>query len=244
MLIIDIVVIQSPRHLWLFVTPWPVGCQASLSFTISWSFPKFMSIESVMPPNCLKLCHSLLFLPSISPNIRDFSNESALHIRWPKYWSSSFSISLSNEYSKLISFKIDGFDLLAFQGTLKSLLQQHSLKAPILWCSAFLIAQLSHRYMTAGKTIALTIQTFVAKVMSFLFNILSRFVIAFLSRSNCLLILWLQSPSATILEPMKRKSVTASTLGGMWYHPHIWGYWCFSQQSWFQLITYPTWHFT
>ena len=141
----------------LTVTPWPAGCQASLSLTVSWSFPKFMSIESVMPPNCLKLCHSLLFLPSISPNIRDFSNESALHIRWPKYRSSSFSISLSNEYSKLISFKIDGFYLLAFQGTLKSLLQQHSLKAPILWCSAFFIAQLSHRYMTAGKTIALMI---------------------------------------------------------------------------------------
>ena len=106
----------------LFAIPWPVGCQASLSLTISWSFPKFMSIESVRPPNCLKLCHSLLFLPSISPNIRDFSNESALHIRWPKYWSSSFIISLSNEYSKLISFKIYGFDLFAFQVTLKSLL--------------------------------------------------------------------------------------------------------------------------
>ena len=122
-----------------------------------------MSIESVMTPNHLKLCHPLLFLHSISPNIRNFSNESALHIRWPKYWSSSFSISLSNEYSKLISFKIDQFDLLAFQGTLNSLLEQHSLKASILQCSAFFIAQFSHRYMTTGKTIALMIQIFVGQ---------------------------------------------------------------------------------
>ena len=212
--------------------------------TVSQSMLKLMSIELVILSNHLILCCPLLHLPSISPNIRDFSNESALHIRWPKYWSSSFSISLSNEYSKLISFKIDGFDLLAFQGTLKSLLQQHSLKAPILWCSAFLIAQLSHRYTTAGKTIALTIQTFVAKVMSFLFNILSRFVIAFLSRSNCLLILWLQSPSATILEPMKRKSVTASTFPPSIYHEVmgldaiILGFWMLSFKPAFSLSSF------
>ena len=151
-----------------------------------------MSIESVMPSNHLVLCHPLL-LPSILPNIRVFSNDSALLITWPKYWSFSFNISPSKEYSVLISFRIDWFDLLAVQGTLKSLLQHHSSKASILQHSAFFMVQLSHPYMTTGKTIALTIWTFVGKVISLLFNMLSRFVIAFLPRSKCLLISWLQS---------------------------------------------------
>ena len=146
-----------------------------------------------MPSNHLILCHPLLLLPSIFPSIRIFSNESALHIRWPKYW--SFSFSSSNEYSRLISFKIDQFDLLAVQGTLKSPLQHHSSKASVLQCSAFFMVQLSHPYMTPGKTIALTIQTFISKVMSLLFNTLSRFTTVFLPRSKGLLILWLQSPS-------------------------------------------------
>ena len=154
------------------------------------SLLKLMSIKSVMPSNRLVLCHPLLLLPSIFPNIRVLFNKSALHITWPKYWSFSFSISSSNEYSGLISFRIDWFDLLAVQGTLKSLLQHHSLKASILWCSAFFIVQLSHSYMTIGKTIALTRWTFVGKVMSLLFNILSKFIIAFLPKSKCLLISW------------------------------------------------------
>ena len=153
-----------------------------------------MSIESVMPSNHLILCHPLLLLPSIFPSIRVFSNESILHIRWPKYWSFSFSISPSNEYSGLISFRTDWLDLLAVQGTLKSLLQHHSSKALILQSSAFFTVQLSQPYMTAGKTIALTRWTFVDKVMSLLFNMLSRLVITFLPRSNCLLISWLQFP--------------------------------------------------
>ena len=151
-----------------------------------------MSIESVLPSNHLILCHPLLLLPSIFPSIRDFSNESALHIRWPKYWSFSFSISPSNKYSGQVSFRIDWFDLLAVQETLKSLLQHHTSKASILQHSAFFIAQLSHPYITTGKTIALTRQTFVSKVMSLLFNRLSRLVIAFLPRSKQLLISWLQ----------------------------------------------------
>ena len=186
-----------------FVTPWTAARQASLSFTISWRLLKLMSIESVMPSNHLLLCHPLL-LPSIFPSIRVFSNESALHIRWPKYWSFSFSISPSNEYSRLISFWMDLFDLLAVQGTLKSLLQHHRLKAWILWCSAFFMVQLSYPYMTTGKTIALTRQTFVGKVTSLLFNMLSRLVITFLPRSTRLVIAWLQSPSSLMLEPQKR----------------------------------------
>ena len=156
------------------------------------------------------ICHPLLLLPSIFPSIRVFSNESVLCIRWPKYWSFTFSISLSNEYSGLISFRIDWFDLLAVQGTLKGLLQHHSSKASILWHSAFFMVQLSHSHMTTGKTIALTIQPFVGKVISQLFNMLSRFVIAFLPRSKHLLISCLQSPSAVILEPKKIKSVPVS----------------------------------
>ena len=152
----------------------------------------------------------LRFLSPIPPSIRVFSNESALHMRWPEYWSFSFSISPSNEHSGLISFSIDWFDLLTVQGILKSLLQHHSSKASILQCSAFSMVQLSHSYMTTGKTIALTQQTFVSKVMSLIFNMLSRFVTAFLLRSKNLLISWLQSPSAVILEPKKIKSVTVS----------------------------------
>ena len=156
-----------------------------------------------MPSNHLVLCHPLLLLPSIFPSIRVFSSESVLCIRWPKYWSFSFSIRPSNEYSGLISFRIHWFDLLAVQGTLKSLLPYHSSKASILWCSAFFVVQLSHSYMTTGKTIALTIQTFVGKVMSLLFNMLSRFVVAFLPRGKHLLISRLQSPSAVIWSPRK-----------------------------------------
>ena len=164
----------------------------------------------VMPSNRLVLCRPLLLLPSIFPSIRVFSNESACHIRWPKYWSVIFTISPSNEYSGLISFRIDWFDLLAVQGTLKSLFQHHSSKASIFWHSAFFIVQLSYPYMTTGKTIALTRRTFVGKVMSLLFNMLSRFVTAFLPRSKRLSISWLQSPSAVIWEPKKMKSVTVS----------------------------------
>ena len=168
-----------------------------------------MSIESVIPSNHLILCRPLP-LPSIFPNIRVFSNESVLHIRWPKYWSFDFNISPSNEHSGLISFRMDWLDLLAVQGTLKSLLQHHSSKASILQHSAFFIVQLSHPYTTTGKTIAMTIQTFVGKVMSLFFNMLSRLVISFLPRSKRLLISWLQSPSAVILEPRKIKSATVS----------------------------------
>ena len=155
-----------------------------------------------MPSGHLILCCPLLLLPLIPPSIRVFSNESALHMRWPKYWSFSFNISPSNEHTGLISFRMDWLDLLAVQGTLKSLLQHHSSKASV-WCSAFFMVQLSHPYMTTGKTIALTRWTFVGKVMSLLFNMLSRLVITFLPRSKCLLISWLQSPFAVILEPQK-----------------------------------------
>ncbi|CAM9315209.1 unnamed protein product [Rangifer tarandus platyrhynchus] len=165
--------------------------RASLFFTISQSLLKLMSIESVMPSNYLILCQSLLLLSSIFPSIRVFSNEPDLLIRWPTYWSFSFSISPSNEYSGLISFRIDWFDLLAIQGTLKSLLQHHSSKASVPWHSAFLMVQLIHPYMTAGKIISFTRWTFVSKVMALLFNMLSRLVIAFLPRSKCPLISWL-----------------------------------------------------
>ena len=164
-----------------------------------------MSIESVIPSNHLIFCHPLLLLPSILPSIKVFSNESVLHIKWPKSWSFSFSISLFNEYLGLISFRMDWLDLPAVQGTLKSLLQHHSSKASILWHSAFFIVQLSHPYMTTGKTVSLTRRTFVGKVMSLRFNNLSRLVITFLPRSKRLLISWLQSPSAVILEPPKIK---------------------------------------
>ena len=166
----------------------------------------------MMPSNHLILCHPLLLLPSIFPSIRVFSSESPLRIRWPKYWSFSFNISPSNEHPGLISFRMDWLDLFAVQGTLKSLLQHHSSKASILRCSAFFTVQALHPYMTTGKTIALTRQTLVGKVMSLLFNILSRLVITFLPRSKHLLISWLQSPSAVILEPPKIKSDTVSTV--------------------------------
>jgi len=165
-----------------------------------------------MPSNHLILCRPLLLLPSIFPSIRVFSNESVLCIRWPKYWSFSYNKSPSNEHPGLISFRMDWLDLLAVQGTLKSLRQHHSSKASILRCSAFFIVQLSHPYMTTGKIIALTRRTFVSKVMSLLFNILSRLVITFLPRSKSLLISWLQSSSAVILEPRKIKSATVSTV--------------------------------
>ena len=168
------------------------------------SLPKLMCFESMMPSNHLILCLPLL-LPSIFPSIRVFSSGSVLCIRWPKYWSFSFSISPSNEYPGLIPFRMNWFDLLAVQGTLKSLLQHHSSKASILWCSVFFITQLSHPYVTTGKTIVLTRWASVGKVMSLLFNMLSRLVIAFLPRRNRLLISWLQTPSAIILEPKKMK---------------------------------------
>ena len=173
--------------------PWITARQASLSITSSRSSPKLMCIESVMPSSNLILCHPLLLLPSIYPNIRVFWNESALRIRWPKHWTFGFNISPSNEYSGLISFRMDWLDLPCpfGQGTLKSLLQHHSSKASILWGSAFFIVQLSHPYMTTGKTIALTRWTFVGKVMSLLLNMLSRLVIAFLPRTKSLLISWL-----------------------------------------------------
>ena len=172
--------------------------QASLSTTNSWSLFKLVSIESVMPSNHLIFCHPLLLLPSIFPSIRVFSSESVLCIRWPKYWNFSFNISPSDEYLGLISFRMDWLDLLAVQGTLKSLFQHHGSKSSILQHPAFFIVQLSHPYMTTGKTITLTRRTFVGKVMSLLFNMLSRLAIALLLRSKCLLISWLQTPSALI----------------------------------------------
>ena len=168
------IAVQSISRVWLFATPWTAAHQASLSFTISWSLLKLMSVElSVMPSNHLILCCRLLLLPSVFPNIRVFSNELAVCIRWPKYWNFSFSTSPSNEYTGLISFRMDWFDLLALQGILKSLLQHHSSKASILQCSAFFMVQLSYPYMTTGKTIALIRQTFVSEVVSLLFNTLS-----------------------------------------------------------------------
>ena len=173
---------------------------------------KLTSIESVMPSSHLILCCPLFLLPLIPPSIRVFSNESILRMRWPKYWSFSFSIIAYKEHSGLISFRMHWMDLLAVQETLKSLLQHHSSKASILWRSAFFTVQLSHPYMTTGKIIALTRQTFIGKVMSLLFNMLSRLVITFLPRRKRVLISWLQSPSAVILEPLKIKSYTVSTV--------------------------------
>ena len=196
--------VQSVNHIQLFATPWTAARQASQSPTNSRSLVKLTSIESVMPSNHLILCHPLLLPPSIFPSIRVFSNESVLHIRWPQYWSFSFSISPSNECSRLISFLVDWLDLLSVQGTLKNLLQHHSSKVSILQCSAFFIIQRnsihdSHPYMSTGKIIALTRQNFVGKVMSLLFKMPSRLLIAFLRRSK-FLISWLQLPSAVILK--------------------------------------------
>ena len=212
--------VQSLSPVWLFATPWTAALQASLSITNSWSLLKLMFIELVLPSNHLILCCPLHLLPSICPSIRLLSKESAFRIRWPKYWSFSFSISPSNEHSGL-TFRMDWFYLLAVQGTLKSLLQHHSWKGSIFWLSAFFIVQLSHPYMTTGKTIALTKWTFVDKVMSLLFNMLSRLVITFLPRSKCLLISWLQSPSAVTLKH-KKQSLTLFPL-----FPHL-----FSMKWW------------
>ena len=191
------------------VTPWTAARQASLSLTLSQSLPKFMPIASVMPSSHLILWCPPLLVPSIFPSIRDFSSGLVFASDDPKYW--SFSMSPSSEYSGLISLKINWFDFLAVQGTFGSLLQHHSLKASILWLSAFFTVQLSQPYMTTGKTIALTIRTFVIRVMSLCFRTVSRFVITFLPGSNHLLISWLHSPSALILESKKRKSVSTST---------------------------------
>ena len=198
--------VQSLCRVRLFTTPWTAARQASLSITNSRSSLTLLSIESVMPSSHLILWRPLLLLPPIPPSIRVFSNESTLHMRWPKYWSFSFNISPSKEHPGLISFSTDWLDLLAVQGTLKSLLQHHSSKASILQCSAFFTVQISHLYMTTRKTIALTRRTFVGKAMSLLLNMLSRLVITFLLRSKRLLISWLQSPSAVIWEPQKINS--------------------------------------
>ena len=200
-----VLVVQLPSHVPLFATPWTVARQAPLSFTISLSLLSFMPIESVTLSNHFILCHPLHLLPSVFPSIRLFPDESVLRIRGPKYWSFSFNISPSNEYSGPISFRNDWFDLLAVQGTLKCLLQHHSSKASVLWCSPFFIVEFSHLYpyMTTGKTIPLTMWIFVSKVMYLLFNMLSKLVIAFLPRRKNLLISWLQSPSAVIWKPQK-----------------------------------------
>ena len=203
--------VQSLVHVELFETQWTAACQASLSVTNSQSLLKLMSIESVMPSNHLILCRPLLHLPSIFPRIRVFLDESVLHIRWPKYWGFSFSISLSNEYSELISFKMNWLDLLVIQGTLKSLLQHHSSKASVFWCSAFFIVYLSHPYMTTGKTIALTRWTFVGK-KCLLFNMLLRLIIAFLPRCKCLLISWLQSHLQWFWSPEKYQPLVSAIL--------------------------------
>ena len=203
-------VVQLLSHVWLFATPWTAARQAFLS--ISQSLLKLMSIELVMPSNHLILCRPLLLLPSTFPSIRVFSNQSGLRIRWPKYWSFSFNFSPSNEHPRLISFRMDWLDLLAVQGTLKRLLQHHSSKASIFQCSVFFILQHSHPYMITGKTTGLTTWPFVGKVMSLLFNMLSRLVIIFLPRSKHLLISWPQSPFAVILESRKIKSDTVSTV--------------------------------
>ena len=214
--------VQLLSHVQLFSTPWITVHQA-LFITISRSSLKLRSIESVMPSSHLILCHPLLLLPPIPPSIRVFSNESAVRMRWPKYWSFSFSVIPSKEHPGLISFRMDWLDLLAVQGTLNSLLQHHGSKASILQCSAFFTVQFSHPYMTTGETTALTRWTFVGKVMSLLLNTLSRLVITFLPRSKHLLIFWLQSPSAVILEPQKIKSETVFTLSPC--QSYWWLYW-------------------
>ena len=270
---------QSLSRVWLFATPWTAACQASLSITNSQSLLKLMSIESMMPFNHLILSRPLLLLPSITSSIRVFSSESVLCIRWPKYWRFSFSISPSNEYSGLISFRIDWLDLLAVQRTLKSLLQHQSSKASVLRRSAFFIVQLSHPYMTTGKTIALTRRTFVGKVMSLLFNMLSRLVIAFLPKKvsfhfmaavticsdfgasqnkiyhcfHCFPIYlpWSQFSECWVLSQLFHCPLSLSSRGSLvllrflplgWCHLHIWGYWYFSQQFWFQLVLHPGFH--
>ena len=203
--------VQLLSCVWLFVTPWTTARQASLSITNSQSLFKLMSIESVMPSSHLVLCHPLLLLPPIPPSIRVFSNESTLCIRWSKYWSFSFNIRLSNEYSGLISFRMEGLDLLAVQGTLKSLLQHQNLKGSILLRSAFFMVQLSHPYMTTGKTIVLTRRTFVGKVMSLLLNMLSRLVTTFLPEAV--------APHRP-LRPVQRRVQALCKDGWCWCHVH------------------------
>ena len=223
--------VQLLSHVRLFETSWTARCQASLSLTNSRSFLKNISIESEIPSNHLILFHPPLLLTLNFPNIRVFSNESVLHIRWPKYWNFSFSISPSKEYSGLISFRMDWLELLPFQGTLKTLLQHHSSKASIIQHSAFFIIQFSHPYITTGITIAWTRWTFVDKVMFPLFNMLSRLVITFLPRSKHLLISWLKSQSAVILEPEKMNSVTVF----LYFHiflPWSDGTWCMILVFW------------
>ena len=272
-------------HVQVFATPWNAACQVSLSFTISWSLLKFISIELMMPSTHFILCQPLLFLFLIFPSIRVFSNESAFPIRWPNYWSFSFSISPSNEYSGLISFRIDWLYLLAVQGTLKSLLQHHSSKASILQCSAFLMVQLSPVY---EKPYLWLYPSLWAKWCPCSLICCLKFFIGFLPRSKCLnfmaavtivvisepkkiksVILSIVSPSiyhevmgldAMIFifwmlsfKPAFSLSLSASSRGSLvplhfltsgWCHLHIWGYWYFSQQSWFQLELHPVWHFT
>ena len=204
--ILVVVAVQLLSCVQFFATPWTAARQASLSFTISQSLLKLMSIESMMPSSHLILCCPLLFLPSIFPSIKVVSSELSLCIRHPKYWSFSFSISPSNDYSELISFRLDWLDLFAVQGTLKSLLQHHSSKASLLRHSSFFIVQLSHPYLTTGKTVSLTRQTFVGKEMSLLFNMMSRFIIAFFTpRSKCFLISWMQSQFTVIFGAQENK---------------------------------------
>ena len=236
--------VQSLSSVQLFANPWTTAHQTSLSITNSQGSLKLMSIESVIPSSHLILCRPLLLLPPIPPSIRVFFNESTLHMRWPKYWSFSFSIITSKEIPGLISFRMDWLDLLAVQGTLKSLLQHRSSKASILQGSAFFTVQLSHPYMTTGKTTALTRRTFVGKVMSLLLNMLSSLVITFLARSKHLLISWLQSPSLVILEPKKIKSDTVSTVSPFISHEvvgldaMIFVFWMLSFKPTFSLSTF------
>ena len=209
-------VVRSPSHVQLFAAPWTAALQAFLSPIISWSLPRSMSILSVMPSKHLILCCPLLLLPSIFPSIKVFFSESAVHNRWPIYWSFTFSLSPYSEYSGLISFRNDWLDPLAVQGALKSLRQHHDLKASILWHSVFFMVQLWQLYVTTINIIALTILTLVDKMMFLLFSTV--YVYAFLPRTNHFLISWRQSPSTVILEPKKRKSVTASTFSPSIYH--------------------------
>ena len=224
---LDDCLVQLLSHVQLFAISWTAACPACLSIISSQNLLRLMLIESVMLSSHLILCRPLLLLPSVFPSLRVFSSELALSIRWPKYWRFSFNISPFSEYSGLVSFRIDWFDLLGVQGTLKSLLQHHSSKASILQCSAFFTIQLSQSYMTTRKTIVLTRWTFVGKVMSLLFNMLFRLVIALLPRCKHLFISWLQSPSVVILEPQKIKWEDYSNcfweeveIPGIWPTPH------------------------
>ena len=229
--------VKSLSHVRNFVTPWIAARQASLSITNSRSPLRLTSIQSVISSSHLILCHPLILMPPVPPSIRVFSNESTVRMRWPKYWSFSFNISPYNEHPRLISFRMDWLDLLAVQGTLKSLLQHHSSKASILHHSAFLIVQLSHPYMTTGKTIALTRWTFIDKVMSLLFTMLSRLVITFLPRSKHLLISWLQSPAHPYISSHPEQDFPAhsnppcSLLLSLHLQKGLWGLWAIWRQG-------------